>query len=114
MEVASTRKEETYPELTGDNGRARLVVFALEVGGRWSSEGIRFIRLLAKDRAKQEPVRLRVRAALAWQRRWCNILGIAAQRAIANSLLERGRASGAVGGVPTVHELLAERLGGEE
>ena len=54
------------PELTSENGRARMVVFAFEVGGRWSSESIQFIRLFAKDRAKQEPERLRVKAASAW------------------------------------------------
>ena len=108
LEVARKKKEDTYPELTGENGRCRMVVFAVEVGGRWSSESIQFIRLLAKDRAKQEPERLRVRAALAWQRRWCNILGIAAQRAIANSLLERGRVSRAVGGMPSVHDVMTD------
>ena len=36
--IARRRKERTYPELTGRLGRAKLVVFACEVGGRWSSE----------------------------------------------------------------------------
>ena len=33
---ARRRKEATYPELSGANGRARLVVLGCEVGGRWS------------------------------------------------------------------------------
>ena len=78
LENARKRKEDTYPELTGEYGRARLVVFAVEVGGRWSSESFQLIRLLAKGRAEQEPEHIRLRAATAWQRRWCGILGIAA------------------------------------
>ena len=35
---ARRRKETTHPELSGANGRARLMVLACEVGGRWSSE----------------------------------------------------------------------------
>ena len=34
---ARRRKEKTYRELTGPGARARLVVLALEVGGRWSA-----------------------------------------------------------------------------
>ena len=32
LEAARKRKEDTYPELTGEGGRARLVVLAAEVG----------------------------------------------------------------------------------
>ena len=28
-------KEDTHPELSGENGRTRLVVLVAEVGGRW-------------------------------------------------------------------------------
>ena len=35
LEQARRRKETTYPELVGDEGRARLVVLAAETGGRW-------------------------------------------------------------------------------
>ena len=35
---ARRRKELRYPELTGEHGRARLVVLACETGGRWSDE----------------------------------------------------------------------------
>ena len=41
LEAARRRKERTYPELAGDGGRARLVVLAAEVGGRWSTETAR-------------------------------------------------------------------------
>ena len=108
LEVARRKKETTYPELSGENGRARMVVFGVEVGGRWSKEALQFVRMLAKDRAKQEPERLRVQAAGAWQRRWSSILSVAALRATANTLLERKRLSGTVGGVPTVQDMLVD------
>ena len=38
LTAARQRKERTYPELSGEGGRARLVVLAAEVGGRWSVE----------------------------------------------------------------------------
>ena len=43
LEKARQKKETTYPELSRDDGRARLVVFAVEVGGRWSKESQQFI-----------------------------------------------------------------------
>ena len=39
---ARRRKELTYPELTGEHGRAR--VLGVEVGGRWSAEASVFLR----------------------------------------------------------------------
>ena len=44
-----------HPELVGLGARARLVVLALEVGGRWSEEAKIFLRLLARARARSEP-----------------------------------------------------------
>ena len=38
LAAARRVKERTYPELVDPGRRARLVVFALEVGGRWSEE----------------------------------------------------------------------------
>ena len=51
LQRARRRKECTYPELSGAHGRAKLVVLAAEVGGRWSNEAQTFLRLLvrAKD-----------------------------------------------------------------
>ena len=45
-------KRRTYPELSGDHGRARLVVLAAEVGGRWSEETRAFVRQLAKAKVQ--------------------------------------------------------------
>ena len=38
------RKEATYPELHGRNGRTRLVVLGAEVGGTRSDESAQFVR----------------------------------------------------------------------
>ena len=85
---AEARKRHTYPELCGPGARARLVVLALEVGNRWSAEAVRFVRLLARAKARNVPTVLRRSAHLAWQRRWMSFLAFAAQRAFAASLLE--------------------------
>ena len=38
LRVARRPKERRHPELSGHNNRCRLVVLAVEVGGRWSDE----------------------------------------------------------------------------
>ena len=53
--TARTRKEVKYRELLASR-RCRLVVLAIEVGGRWSEEAVRFIRLLAKAKARTHAV----------------------------------------------------------
>ena len=40
--AARRRKEGWYPELVGPRARSRLVVFGVEVGGRWSGESQNF------------------------------------------------------------------------
>ena len=52
-EAARLRKEATYTELTGRNGRTKLVVLGCEVGGRWSGEAQEFLRSLAKAKARR-------------------------------------------------------------
>ena len=61
LEVARRRKERTYPELAGEGGRARFVVLAAEVGGRWSKETATFLAALAKARAESSPLILQGR-----------------------------------------------------
>ena len=51
---ARRRKERTYPELVVRRARARLVVLAGEVAGRWSEETRVFIRLLARAHTRNE------------------------------------------------------------
>ena len=60
------RKELRFPELAGDHGRARWVVIASEVGGRWSEESRDFLRQLAKAKTRSAPCAIRSRLRLAW------------------------------------------------
>jgi hypothetical protein len=87
LRVARQRKEATYPELL-QGGRCRLVVLAVEVGGRWSEEAATFVWHLAQARARSTPALLRKAAAQAYYRRWTGMLAYAAANALAASLLE--------------------------
>ena len=55
LQAVRRRKERTCPELSGTQGRARLVVLAAEVGGRWSEETRCFISLLARAKVRSLP-----------------------------------------------------------
>ena len=66
--AARRRKERTYPELVRPGHRARLVVIAGEVAGRWSEEAASFLRHLAKARSRCEPATLQKRAEQGWWR----------------------------------------------
>ena len=103
--AARRRKERTYPELMAPRSNARLVVLAMEVGGRWPPEALTFIRLLARAKARHEPNLMRKRVEQAWRMRWCSLLGCAAARALAMSLLELRGSRGADGVVPPSHEV---------
>ena len=82
-------------------GRARLVILAGEVGGRWSPETANFLRALAVAKARDVPNMLQASVEVAWFRRWSNILSCAAARAFADSLLEVRGAGGAGGNAPS-------------
>ena len=99
--AARRRKERTYPELVRPGRRARLVVLAGDVAGRWS-----FIRHMAKAGARGEPTILKKRAEQAWRMRWCCLLACAAARAFAASLLERRGPGGVDGETPSVHHVV--------
>ena len=99
---ARQRKERTYPELVGRRARARLVLLAVKVGGRWSEEARSFLSQLAKARARGENSLLRKRAE---QARWSSMLSCTAARAGAASLLELPGARGADGATPETHEV---------
>ena len=103
----SFKKEKTYPEFAGEHGRARLVVLGIEVGGRWSDEAVHFVRQLAKARSKNVVASLHQSAKLAWQRRWSVMLSVAAQRAVADSLLERRSCRVFDGSTPSVQDVLS-------
>ena len=108
LAVARRRKERTYPELVGDSQRAKLVVLAGEIGGRFSEETHTFIRLLARAKTRSIPEPLRTRARQSWMFRWGSLLACAAARAFASSLLDRRGHSGADGTTPSDAEVLAD------
>ena len=86
---ARRAKERTHPELTGEGGRARLVVLAAEVGGRWSEETALFLGALAKARAQESPQLLQSRVTAAYIRRWSALLACSLARSFTLSLLEQ-------------------------
>ena len=71
---ARRRKARTYPELTGQGGRDRLVVLAGETGGRWSNETASFLSSLAHAKSREAPAGMQECARAAWRRRWASML----------------------------------------
>ena len=90
--------------------RCRLVVVGVEVGGRFGAEAATWLRLLAGHRALEVPLPLRAAARAAWVARCSGLLALAAQRAIAASLLELPLAGecNLAGDAPELHEVLAD------
>ena len=56
--AARTSKEDAYPELVSSN-RCRLIVLAIETGGRWSDEAIDFVGTLAAAKTRDAPTHTR-------------------------------------------------------
>ena len=86
LQDARRSKERTYPDLL-NNQRCRLVVLAIEVGGRWSEEAAAFITNLARARARQAPTILQQSVAAALTARWSATLTHAAMTPFAATLL---------------------------
>ena len=105
---ARRAKERTYPELTGEGGRDKLVVLAAEVGGRWSEETALFLRALAKARAQESPQLLQGRVTAAYVRRWSALLACSLARSFTLSLFEQRPVPSVGVDVPSVHEVLRE------
>ena len=104
LEAARRRKEGRCPELVGPRARSRLVVFGVEVGGRWSGESQTFISQLARARARGEQPILRRRAEQAWRIRWGSMVSCV------SSLLGLPRALGADGDTPLLHDVERDLL----
>ena len=106
--AARRKRTQTYPELDRAR-RCRLVVVGVEVGGRFGTEAVQFLRLLAGHRAASVPAHLRPAAVASWVARWSGLLAVAAQRAYAATLLELPPAAElGEGPMPTLHEVLAD------
>ena len=87
LERARHVKEATYPELAASE-RCRLVVLAIETGGRWSEEAVHTIRQLAIARARDVPQYMTHQVSWAWERRWTRRLATTCAVAFATSLVE--------------------------
>ena len=72
LEQACREKEKTYPE-RAESGRCKLVVLAIETGGRWSAEAVQLLRQLFHAMARELPSFMRVPVALMWERRWTRL-----------------------------------------
>ena len=78
----------------------------LAAGGRFGTETMQLLRLLARHGPSRSPAPSRPAAITAWVARWS---GVAAQRALAASLLELPPAEGLGDGpVPDLHKVLAD------
>jgi len=86
---AERRKQHTYHELVGSS-RLRLVTAATEVGGRFNAAARELLEVAAVARAREEPVALREAAARRWKERWLTMLAVAAQSALAATLVDDG------------------------
>ena len=99
--AARRRKERRYPELVRRRSRARLVVLAVEVGGR---------SLLAKAKARDQNWLLR-RAEMAWRARWASLLACTVARGGGFVIPRTSQASGADGETPALHEVERDLAG---
>ena len=109
---ARADKAQKYAELLAGD-RCRLVVVALETGGRWSTEALEFVECLARCRSREAAPTLARSAFLAWRRRWSRMLSISCARAFAISLTAGPRTLHAVantdGGTPDAVDLFSEK-----
>ena len=87
MADARKKKKRRYHELCRRGTRCKLVVTAMEVGGRWSEEAYDFLCELASARARDAPTELQGGAYHCWKRRWAAMLSVAGMGAFANTFL---------------------------
>ena len=95
------RKGRTHPELTGEHGRARLVVLGVEVGGRWSAD-----QRVLENWQQLVHERLHGLGGLraAWLRTWHFLVAQLPGLSAALSWM----ASGADGAIPSMSTVLSE------
>ena len=104
--AARRDKERKYAELV-EGRRCKLVVVAIETGGRWSAEACNFVENLAWAKSREVVPVLHRSAFLAWRRRWTRMLSVFCCRAFAGSLTSpRCDLSGVDGVPPDMADLL--------
>ena len=110
-EAARADKEDSYPELLRGS-RCRLVVVALETGGRFSKETVEFLRQLSEAKAQSVPWFLQHSSRAAFERRWGTMLAVSAAASFIGSLLRSkdsvANSAAQVGHGPCLQDLLTE------
>ena len=101
-------KQRTYADV---EPFGQLLVLGCEVGGRWSEDAIQLARALSRYKAEQATEHLRESVRAAWSDRWWAIVGVAVQKAVADSLLAEARSgtsacSSVAADVPSLDVLL--------
>ena len=86
IDQAVRRKHRTYADLLNQH-RCRLVVAAIETGGRWSKEWYRVLLHAARAKARSATPAVRRSAEAVWFRRWTGMFSVACQRSLLCSLL---------------------------
>ena len=89
LHADGTAWNEAYPELVGSSV-LRLLVAAMETGGRVCAEAIRLLDQAAHAKARSAPVPLQKSAARSWRARWVTMLSVAGQDALAATLVSDG------------------------
>jgi len=84
-------KRHKYADVANSQ-QAALVILGCEVYGRWCDDAVRLVRELAALKARQAPPLLRGCAQHAWSNRWWSLVGVGAQRAVAEALLRHAGA----------------------
>ena len=103
--VRSTRQERAHIPRTRERGRrARVVVLAGEVEGRWSSETQDFLCALAKGKARSAPHVLRSKRHSAWLRKMAQNSGLHCCKSIRCVIARLGSRWGA----PTTQQVLCD------
>ena len=110
IQTAIRTKQRTYRELVG-SGILRLVVAAIEVGGRMNEEAHLLLKCAADYRARSERAELRGALARAYMGRWVAMLSVATQDTLAATLVDEGVAlltAPSAGPAPLAAHLLLE------
>ena len=84
--VGIAAKHSTYPELVSSD-RVKFLVLACEDGGRWSPDVYRVVKDLVDLKTAPLHPLLRRSAALAYTKRWWDILSVGAQTTAIDCIL---------------------------
>ena len=92
VEAAARRCHTTdYPEVAR-SGTARLYSLGVETYGRWGRDSLNLVRSAARECVAGLPRRVRLGTQTRLLRRWWGLLGLAVQRAVAQTVLRSGGA----------------------